>query len=255
MDNHTNVKETILELKNVRVSFNDILALDDINLSIQKNDLLAIIGPNGGGKTTLLKVILGLIKPDKGTIQVFGKKPEEGRNLIGYMPQYSGFDRDFPINVFDVVLSARYKGVFKRYSNEDNNVVIDALKSVDMLQYKNRQIGSLSGGELQRVLLARSLAREPKLLLLDEPTISIDTKTQNSFYKLLLKIKEIITIIIVTHDIGIVYPYVDKIACLNQRIYYHGLKEEGLNGLEEIYKMPVELIFHDIPHRFLGEHR
>jgi len=255
MDNHTNVKETILELKNVRVSFNDILALDDINLSIQKNDLLAIIGPNGGGKTTLLKVILGLIKPDKGTIQVFGKKPEEGRNLIGYMPQYSGFDRDFPINVFDVVLSARYKGVFKRYSNEDNNVVIDALKSVDMLQYKNRQIGSLSGGELQRVLLARSLAREPKLLLLDEPTISIDTKTQNSFYKLLLKIKEIITIIIVTHDIGIVYPYVDKIACLNQRIYYHGLKEEGLHGLEEIYKMPVELIFHDIPHRFLGEHR
>jgi len=254
MNDNSDETETVLELKDVQVSYDDSIILDNVNLSVRKNDFLAILGPNGGGKTTLLKVILGLLKPNKGTIKVFGKNPEKGRNLIGYLPQYSLFDRDFPINVFDVVLTSRYNGIFKRYSNKDKEIVLDALKHVDMLNYRDRQIGSLSGGELQRVLLARALAREPKLLLLDEPTVSIDTRAQNSFYKLLLEIKERMTIIIVTHDIGVIYPYIDKIACLNQKIYYHGPKEKGLQKIEEMYRMPVELIFHNIPHRYLGEH-
>ena len=246
--------EEIVSLKNVEVYFNSTPVLESISLSIKQNDFLAIIGPNGGGKTTLLKVILGLIKPNKGEVKVFGRNPKEGRKLIGYLPQYTFFDLNFPVSVFDVVLMGRYGGIFRNYSKEDKNTALNALKTVDMLEVKDRQIGKLSGGQLQRVFVARAIARQPKLLLLDEPMTSIDPEMQKSFYELLLKLKKKMAIVLVTHDIGVISTYVEEIACLNRRLFYHGPKEAGLKKLEEVYQCPIELIAHGVPHRVLGRH-
>ncbi|RLI02996.1 ABC transporter [Candidatus Bathyarchaeota archaeon] len=247
--------DEIVSLENVSVYFNGVPILEDINLSIKQDDFLAIIGPNGGGKTTLLKVILGLIKPSKGKVKVFGKSPEEGRKLVGYLPQYVSFDPNFPISVFEVVLMGRYKGVLQGFSEEDKNAALNALKIVGMTEFKDRQISELSGGQLQRVFMARAIVREPKLLLLDEPTASIDPEMQKTFYELLQKLKKKMAIILVTHDIGAISVYVDKIACLNRKLFYHGLKDEGLEKLKETYGCPVELIFHGIPYRFLEGHK
>lgn len=249
------MNEEIINLKNVWVYLNDVSALEDVTLSVGQNDFLGIIGPNGGGKTTLLKAILGLIKPDKGEINVFGKSPKEGRKFIGYLPQYTLFDPNFPINVFDVVLMGRYNGAFRNYSMEDKKSVTNALKTVDMLKFKDRQIGRLSGGQMQRVFVARAITREPKLLLLDEPMASIDPEMQKSFYELLSRLKKKMAIVLVTHDIGVVSTYVEKIACLNRRLFYHGSTEGGLKGLEKVYQCPIELIAHGMPHRVLGNHK
>jgi len=247
--------EEIVGLKNIGACFGDIPVLEKINLSINQNDFLAIIGPNGGGKTTLLKVILGLVKPNEGEVKVFGKNPEEGGRLIGYLPQYTFFDLNFPINVFDVVLMGRYNRVFKNYSKEDEKTATNALETVRMLEFKDRQIGKLSGGQLQRVFVARAIARKPKLLLLDEPMASIDPEMQKSFYELLLQLKKKMAIVLVTHDIGVVSTQVEEIACLNRRLFYHGSVKEGLKKLEEAYQCPIELIAHGVPHRVFGTHR
>ena len=248
------MRKEIVSLKNVDVYFNSTPILKNINLSIKQNNFLAIIGPNGGGKTTLLKVILGLIKPNKGEVKVFGENPEKGRKLIGYLPQYTFFDPNFPISVFDTVLMGRYKRIFRNYSKEDEKAALSALETVGMLEFKDRQIGKLSGGQLQRVFVARAIARQPKLLLLDEPMTSIDPEMQNLFYELLLKLKKKMAIVLVTHDIGVVSTYVEEIACLNRRLFYHGPKEAGLKKLEKMYRCPIELIAHGIPHRVLGRH-
>ncbi|MDP2846171.1 MAG: ABC transporter ATP-binding protein, partial [Candidatus Methanoperedens sp.] len=178
------MNEEIVSLQDVSVHFNSIPVLEEINLSIKQNDFLAIIGPNGGGKTILLKVILGLVKPNRGKVELFGKTPEEGRKLIGYLPQHTFFDLNFPINVFDAVLMGRYNRVFKNYSENDKETAANALETVGMLEFEDRQIGKLTGGQLQRVFVARAIAREPKLLLLDEPMASIDPEMQQSFYEL-----------------------------------------------------------------------
>jgi len=245
----------IISLKDIWVYFDETAVLQNVNLSINQNEFLGIIGPNGGGKTTLLKVILGLIKPNKGDVKVFGKNPEEEREIIGYVPQYTFFDLIFPMNVFDTVLMGRYKGLFKKYSKKDREITINALKTVKMLEFKDRQIGKLSGGELQRVFVARAIVREPKLLLLDEPATNIDPEMQESFYRLLLELKKKMTIVLVTHDIGAISTYVDKIACLNRKLFYHGPKEKASDELRKTYQCPVELIAHGIPYRVLEEHK
>jgi len=247
-------KREIVNISNLSVYFNEVPAIENINLSIKENDFLAIIGPNGGGKTTLIKVILGLIKPDKGKVTVFGKNPEEGRKFIGYVPQKAFFDPKFPISVYEVVLLGRYKKIFRNYSNEDKEMALHALETVHMLEYKDKQIGSLSGGQIQRVLVARAITRNPSLLLLDEPVSNIDPKMQESFYNLLLQLKKKMAVVLVTHDIGAVSSYVEKIACLNTTLFYHGTTEGGLGHLEGTYKCPIELISHGVPHRMLKKH-
>jgi len=251
-----NNENNIVELKNIYLYLNEQVILEDVNLTVKEKDFLTIIGPNGGGKTTILKIILGLVKPDSGEVSVFGKKPYNFNmgNFIGYMPQHIQIDLKFPITVFDVVLIGRYNGLFKRYSEEDKQKVIEALKIVGMENFKDRQIGKLSGGQLQRVLLARALVRDPELLLLDEPTASVDPEMQESFYKLIKELNEKMAIVIVTHDVGAVLQYGKSVACVNKKLYYHGGKEGAIENLQEVYKCPIELIAHGIPHRMLQKH-
>ena len=247
----------VVRLEDVWVQYNGVPILEGINLAIEQDDFLGIIGPNGGGKTTLLKIILGLISPSRGKVSVLGKPPEKSRSKIGYVPQHNLFDRDFPISVGDVVLMGRYgkSGLFRRYSSEDRRATQDALQTVGMLDYKERQMGKLSGGELQRIFIARALVAEPKLLLLDEPTASVDPAMQTEFYELLEKLKKQMAIVLVSHDISAVSIYVDKLACLNRQLHYHGSKEITSEILEATYKCPVQMIAHGlVPHRVLKEH-
>ena len=244
----------IVVLENISYKINENYILEDINFGIEKNDFLAIIGPNGGGKSTLLKIILGLIKPTHGKVSIFNLPPDKSRDKIGYLPQHSHFESDFPITVFDTVLMGRYKKPFQGYDQHDKKCATKWLENLDMIHLKDRQIEKLSGGQLQRVFLARALAREPELLLLDEPTSSIDPKTQNSFYELLKEIRKKMAVVLVSHDVGVVSSYVDTIACLNRRLYAHGPVEDSIEGLEKAYQCPIDLIAHGIPHRVLRKH-
>jgi zinc transport system ATP-binding protein len=243
-----------VEINHLSIKYNEQLVLNDINFSIDEKDFIAIIGPNGGGKSTLLRAILGIIKPDEGEVKVFGKEPKKSRDLMGYLPQNIAFDHDFPINVFETVLTGRYHGLFKNYSKKDKKKVLDALKDVDMHDMKDRQISKLSGGQMQRVFIARAIVREPKLLIMDEPMASIDPEMQHLFYELMSRLKSKMSIILVSHDVGAVSSHVDKIACLNQKLFYHGPVEDATEGLEEIYHCPIDLITHGIPHRVLRDH-
>lgn len=244
------------KLTDVWVSYNGTSVLEGINLTVQQNDFLSIIGPNGGGKTTLLKVIAGLVRPARGVVRVFGESPVRARSLIGYVPQFSHFDRDFPITVFDVVLMGRLgrAGHGRRFSKEDREKALEALATVEMVELRGKHLGSLSLGQQQRVLIARALVSEPKLLLLDEPTASVDAPRQSELYELLQKLKQSLTIVLVTHDIGAVATYVEKIACLNRRLFYHDAKEILAEELKAIYRCPVDMIAHGVPHRILEEH-
>jgi zinc transport system ATP-binding protein len=250
------MNKEVIELNNIWVQYDGITVLEGINLIVKQNDFLGIIGPNGGGKSTLLKVILGLIIPDKGTVRIFDENPRYSRKYIGYVPQYSLYDLNFPISVWDVVLMGRlgHTGLFKKYHDEDKKAVHKALDTVEMLEYKDRQIGNLSGGQRQRVFIARALAANPKLLLLDEPATGIDTHMQTEFYELLEALKTSMAIVLVSHDISVISVTVDKIACLNHKLFYHNSKELIAEDLEQVYQCPVEFIAHGVPHRVLKDH-
>lgn len=249
--------QEVVLMEDIWVHYDGVPILEGVSLQVERGDFLGVIGPNGGGKTTLLRVILGLIKPDRGKVRVLGKPPERSRENIGYVPQQNLFDREFPISVRDVVLMGRYgkAGLLRRYSETDRSKTLATLETVGMLNQKNRQIGTLSGGEQQRVFIARALVSEPKLLLLDEPTASIDPTMQTNFYELLEKLSQQMAIIMVSHDVGAISIFVEKIACLNRQLFYHGSKEISPEILEATYKCPIQLIAHgDVPHRVLKEH-
>ncbi len=245
----------IVELQHIFFSYSDVPVLEDVNITIEQKDFLAIIGPNGGGKTTILKLILALLKPNKGIVRVFGTMPRQARKFIGYLPQHFSSDFDFPISVMEVVSMGRLgkKGLGRRYTKADIEKCLEALERVGMEEFKEREIGNLSGGQRQRVLIARALTAEPRLLLLDEPVSSIDTQWQESFYRLLHELNKEIAIILVTHDIGVISEYIDKIACVNRKLYYHGSKKEGMRQISKMYECPVQLITHKSSHKLSGE--
>ncbi len=250
--------EEIIRLKDVWVSYGSFSdsALRDINFSVKKHDFVGIIGPNGGGKSTLLKVILGLLKPDRGEVSIMGQSAEKGRRLLGYVPQHTNFDPAFPVTVKEVTFMGRLnkRGLFRQYNKEDSKIVARALERVELTDLKDRKMSDLSGGERQRVYIARALATEPPVLILDEPTASVDSKIASKIYELLKELNEEITIILVSHDIGSISSYVKTIGCLNQRLIYHETKELTPSMVMETYHCPVDLIAHGVPHRVLAHH-
>lgn len=251
------MKEKIaIELKNISAGYDNEIVIENINCNIYDGDFFGIIGPNGGGKSTLLKIILGLLNPTKGTVKIYGQIPKIGRKNIGYVPQYTEYDKQYPISVWDVVLMGRrsIRGIAPKYSLSDKKATIDALKKVNMEKYKKRHISELSGGQRQRVFIARALVSNPKILLLDEPTASIDKDIQTNFYKLLKKLNEKITIVLITHDIGVISSYVNRVACLNHFMFTHDEKMITKEMLKATYSCPVDLIAHGVPHRVLDEH-
>ncbi|EHQ36595.1 metal ABC transporter ATP-binding protein [Methanoplanus limicola] len=251
------MKEPAIEINNLTVMGGGHPLLDNIDLTINRGEFHAIIGPNGGGKTTLLKVILGLIKPDSGSVKIFGKKPEENRSLIGYVPQFRTFEFGYPISVMDMVLSGRMghiKGIRKTYSEDDIRIAEESIEILGIEGLAGRNLTDLSGGEQQRAIIARALAGKPEMLLLDEPTVYVDTPTNRMFFKMLEELHDRMTILLVTHDIGVISSDIDYVACLNRKIYTHHTNQITQDMLDSAYKCPVDIIAHGIPHRVFQEH-
>jgi zinc transport system ATP-binding protein len=248
--------EALIDLEDVTVTFDGQMVLDKVNFKVYEKDYIGVIGPNGSGKTTLLKVILGLIIPDEGKVSVMGSAPSVGRKYVGYVPQYLEFDKTFPINVREFALMGRLSNssLVRRFDEEDRGKADEALDRVGLLDLKEKQLGVLSGGERQRAYIARALASEPKILLLDEPTANIDVKMEKGFYELLAELRKEVAIVLVSHDVGIITVNVDKIACVNRQLFMHQPSEINEQTLEETYKCPVEMIAHGVPHRVLKDH-
>ena len=246
----------VLEFKNVTLRSRGQVILDSINWSLESGSFVGLIGPNGAGKTVLLKVILGLIRPSSGEVKIFGKPPALARTAIGYVPQYARFDATFPISVRDVIYMGRLnktRGLFG-YTPQDTQVVQETMEKLELLELADERIGRLSGGQMQRVLIARALASEPKLLLLDEPTASLDTLIGSNVYDVLDDLSKKMSILLVSHDIGVISAYVKTVACLNRKLHYHGTKEVAPDILAEVYGCPIELIAHGHAHRVLPNH-
>ncbi|MFW6010719.1 MAG: metal ABC transporter ATP-binding protein [Gemmatimonadota bacterium] len=246
-----------LEMRGVDFSFGARQVLEAVDLRVEEGAFLGIIGPNGGGKTTLLEIVLGLLEPDAGSVSVLGRTPTEARSRIGYVPQHARFDHDFPITVRDLVLMGRLgrrRGRPGRWSTADRTAAGRALRRMELEDREGDLIGGLSGGQLQRALIARALAVEPEILLLDEPTASVDTRVGRNVYELLQKLAGSVTVVLVTHDVGVISRYVESLACLNRRLHYHGTDELTPELLEETYGAPVDMVAHEHGQRLLDEH-
>lgn len=246
-----------IEVKDLSVFYGRNIALKSVNMIVQPGEYLGIIGPNGGGKSTLLKAILGLVPASKGQVRIFGGSLQENRSLLGFVPQFSSIERKFPISLYEVVLSGRMKAGlrgFARYSSEDHDQTQAAIEQIGLSHLSTRQVSQLSGGEFQRMLIARALVSQPKLLLLDEPTASVDATARRQIYELLGKLNEHMTIILVSHDMLAISSQVSSLACLNSHLVYHGEPELNENTVNSLYGCPVDLIAHGLPHRVLRDH-
>ena len=245
-----------ISVRNLWFSYGDSVVLDNLNLEVPHLDFLGIIGPNGGGKTTLLKCIVGILTGFRGEIIILGKSNGIGSKNIGYVPQRSTFVEDFPANVEEVALMGTLgqKKIFGWLKKQDRKLASDVLQEVGLFDKRKRHISQLSGGERQRLLIARALINFPKILLLDEPTASLDTTYGQDFYELLQRLNEKITIVLVSHDIGVISRYVKTIACVNMSLFTEGSRQITEEMLGEAYKCPVDLIAHGMPHRVLPVH-
>ncbi len=252
----------IVEITNLDFAYNREPVLQDVNLVVNEKDFLAVIGPNGGGKSTLLRLMLGLLRPTKGTVRVAGRPPAEASPCIGYVPQNVHANRSFPITALDVVLMGKNvrKLRFAGRSADERREAMAALERMETARYADTKIGLLSGGQRQRVFIARALMTNPRLLLLDEPTSSIDARGQADFYRLLKELNREIPVVVVSHDLLLISRYANAVACINGRLHLH--KHPGIDAdmLETMYNCtveevcPVELMAHGLPRVEQADH-
>jgi len=252
----------LVTLENVCFAYNGEPVIEDVSVTIHPGDFIAMIGPNGGGKTTLLKLILGLLEPDRGTIRVMDRPALAAAPSIGYVPQNVNINNTFPVSALDVVLMGKHdpKKRWARYSASDRAEALAALDRLQMGAYADTRINDLSGGQRQRVFIARALVTNPQLLLLDEPTASIDTRGQAEFFDQLKDLNREVSILVVSHDLLVISRYVKTVACVNKRLHYHNEAEITGEMIETMYSCsveevcPVELVTHGrLPHRVLHE--
>ena len=241
----------LIEIRNLNAGYDGKIVLKDISLNVHNDDFLGIIGPNGGGKTTLLKLILGLLKPKSGEIKFFNPNL---KNKIGYMPQTNYIDKQFPILVKETVASGLISE--KNLSKQEiNNRVEETISQMGLEEIMNKPIGEISGGQLQRTLLARAIINQPELLVLDEPNSYVDKRFETRFYEILQEINKKTAIILVSHDIGTIISTVKNIACVNETLHYHSGANVDYHWLEKHFACPFDLIGHgNIPHRILKNH-
>ena len=244
----------LLEMQSLSASYGNNTVLEDINFAVHDNDYIGVIGPNGGGKTTLLKIILGLLKPVAGKL-IFNTALIN-RNAIGYLPQISTGDLSYPVNVFDVVLSGLMicKRAFSSMSAADKIKAESVIESLGLKEFAKTSLDELSGGELQRVFLGRAIIGDPKLLLLDEPGNFIDSSFENDFYERLKELNNRMAILMVSHDVGTISSHIKSFACVNRKLHYHHSHEITYEDMMA-YGCPIQIISHgDIPHTVLKSH-
>ena len=239
--------QAVIEISDLWFSYESQPMLRGVNVRIDEGEQVCMVGPNGGGKTTLLKLMLGLLRPDRGRVRVFGDPPAVGRRHVGYTPQHAAFDPQFPVSVADVVLMGRLglTGTWGPYRRADRRAADRALAEVDMTAVRNRPFAALSGGQRQRVLIARALAAEPRLLLLDEPTASLDVGVEAEFHELLARLAHRMTLVIVSHDMGFVAQLVTKVLCVRGDVAVHPMAELTGELMRDLYGHDVRLVRHD----------
>ena len=240
------MNDVVVDIDNVSFSYGEVPVLEDITFKIYEDEFIGIIGPNAGGKSTLLKLILGLLKPNRGVISKFKYNGEILTNNIGYVPQHITFSRDFPITVGEVVMMGHIatSSKFFHYSKKEIELAEQAMQRLEIQDIEKRKVGELSGGQLQRVLIARELVCQPEILILDEPTASVDMRIEEDIFSLLKNYSEHMTIIVVSHDIAFISSYVDRVACLNKRLTCHSTESISGKMIEELYDAPVKMIHH-----------
>ncbi|MDZ7734753.1 MAG: metal ABC transporter ATP-binding protein [Gammaproteobacteria bacterium] len=237
----------VISIRNLWFSYNGAPILEGVTLDVERGEFIGLIGPNAGGKSTLLKLMLGLLEPSRGSIEVLGTTPHKARGRLGYVPQHAAFARDFPISVEETVMLGRLGltrmiGGFSRHDREQARA---ALAAVEIESLRSRGLNELSGGQLQRVLIARALACDPEVLLLDEPTANIDMRAEEDIFALLKGYKSRMTIIVVSHDIAFISTYVSRVACLNRKLVCHQTAEIDGKLIDTLYGTPVHMIHHE----------
>ena len=257
--------EPVVDIQGLNYAPGGLPVLENVDLRIERGDYLAVLGPNGGGKSTLLKLMLGLIRPDSGSIRVLGLPPGEAGGRIGYLPQHTVVAGSFPVTVLEAVCMGTIRPGFRnmagRHSKADHEKARQALRKVDMLAFEERGLARLSGGQKQRVFIARALVDNPELLLLDEPTASVDSVSRSSLFSLLNELNRDMTVIMVSHDISSLASGVKSVACVNRTLHFHNAPEITDNMFSMTYGgsgdqcCPVELVTHGhVPHRVLAPH-
>ena len=239
-------RTTIIEIEGVSFSYGGHDILSDVNFTLSKREFAGMVGPNGGGKTTLLKLMLGLLKPATGTITILGSSPLDARQHIGYMPQHAQIDPSFPARVLDIVLTGRLTGGrLIRYSSGDRERAEIAIAEVGLSEKRASMFSSLSGGQRQRTLIARALVSDPRLLLLDEPTANLDVSMEAQLHRLLRKLNERMAIVLVSHDMGFVSEYATKVICVKKTVVLHATSELCGDTLREMYGERIRVVRHD----------